>query len=292
VFDFRYHALSLAAVLVALVIGLLLGIAVGDSQLVSTARDDLRRSLRSDVREANAKIASQRKELAFHERYDQDSYPPLVAGRLSGTPIGVIGLGDLPDSLLGEVRDSLDNTGGRLELASLVREPIDVGALAEAASGTRYEQLAEDADLIEPFGYRIGVQLVRGGRLLQNTKGALFSDDSGRYGSLGAVAIVRQPLDGDVPKAQRSATEAFENGLIRGLRRTGQPLIGIETVDSKPSQVRWFGDHGLSSVDDMNLIAGHAAFVLALSRGIEGRAFGVKPTADALLPEVVGPSSG
>jgi hypothetical protein len=292
VFDFRYHALSLAAVLVALVIGLLLGIAVGDSQLVSTARDDLRGSLRSDVRDANAKAAELRKELAFHERYEGESYPPLVAGRLSGTTIGVIGLGALPDNLLGEVRSSLDDTGGRLVLASLVREPIDVGALAGAAAGTRYEAMGDDADLIEPFGYRMGVQLVRGGHLLDRVKSALFSDDSGRYGNLGAVAMIRRPLGNDVPDDQRNATEAFENGLVRGLRSTGQPLIGIETVGTEPSQVKWFDDHGITSVDDMDLIAGHAAFVLSLSRGITDRAFGVKTSADALLPEVVGPSGG
>jgi hypothetical protein len=292
VFDFRYHALSLAAVLVALVIGLLLGIAVGDSQLVSTARDDLRGSLRSDVRDANAKAAELRTELAFHERYEEESYPPLVAGRLSGTTIGVIGLGGLPDNLLGEVRSSLDDTGGRLVLASLVREPIDVGALAGAAAGTRYEAMGDDADLIEPFGYRMGVQLVRGGHLLDRVKSALFSDDSGRYGSLGAVAIIRRPVGNDVPDDQRNATEAFENGLVRGLRSTGQPLIGIETVSTEPSQVKWFDDHGITSVDDMDLIAGHAAFVLSLSRGITDRAFGVKTSADALLPEVVGPSGG
>jgi len=37
-FDYRYHALSLAAVLLALAVGLVIGIAIGDSSLVSSAR--------------------------------------------------------------------------------------------------------------------------------------------------------------------------------------------------------------------------------------------------------------
>ena len=48
-FDFRYHALSLAAVFLALVVGLLLGVAIGDEELVSCA-EDIRDSLREDVR--------------------------------------------------------------------------------------------------------------------------------------------------------------------------------------------------------------------------------------------------
>ena len=52
-FDFRYHALSLAAVFLALVVGLLLGVAIGDKELVSSAQRDLRSSLRADVRQAD-----------------------------------------------------------------------------------------------------------------------------------------------------------------------------------------------------------------------------------------------
>ena len=62
-FDFRYHALSLAAVLVALVIGVLLGVAIGDAGLVSGAEQDLRSGLRQDVREAQAESAGLRERL-------------------------------------------------------------------------------------------------------------------------------------------------------------------------------------------------------------------------------------
>ena len=40
-FDYRYHALSLAAVLLALMIGVLLGVAIGDSNLVSSAKNGI-----------------------------------------------------------------------------------------------------------------------------------------------------------------------------------------------------------------------------------------------------------
>ncbi len=52
--DFRYHALSLVAVLVTLVLGLLLGVAIGDEGLVSSAEKRLRSDLEGDVREARA----------------------------------------------------------------------------------------------------------------------------------------------------------------------------------------------------------------------------------------------
>ena len=44
-FDFRYHALSLAAVLFALAVGILIGVAIGDSNLVSSAQNGIVKNL-------------------------------------------------------------------------------------------------------------------------------------------------------------------------------------------------------------------------------------------------------
>ncbi len=49
-FDYRYHALSLAAVLLALAVGVLLGVAIGDSNLVSSAKSGIVHDLSSEVR--------------------------------------------------------------------------------------------------------------------------------------------------------------------------------------------------------------------------------------------------
>ena len=57
-FDFRYHALSLVAVFLALVVGLLLGVAIGDKGLVSVGAQDMRDSLRDDVRQRRTTSAT------------------------------------------------------------------------------------------------------------------------------------------------------------------------------------------------------------------------------------------
>ena len=53
-FDFRYHALSLAAVLFALALGVLIGVAIGDSDLVSSAKSGIVHDLESEVSERTA----------------------------------------------------------------------------------------------------------------------------------------------------------------------------------------------------------------------------------------------
>src|SRR2546426_4521498 len=123
-FDFRYHALSLAAVFIALMVGLLLGVAIGDKGLVSSAEKNLRSSLRKDVRAARADAARLRGELAQRDQLESDLYPLLVGGRLSGRRVGLIGLGGLPDSTIRRVQDALTDTGGRLAAGGGVPEPL------------------------------------------------------------------------------------------------------------------------------------------------------------------------
>ena len=123
-FDFRYHALSLVAVFLALMIGLLLGVAIGDQGLVSSAEQNVRDSLRKDVRDARAESAGLRKELAERRRFEQAVYPLLVDDRLAGQRIGLIGMGGLPDGAIRAVRRALENTGGRLSAVGIVREPV------------------------------------------------------------------------------------------------------------------------------------------------------------------------
>jgi copper transport outer membrane protein MctB len=133
VFDARYHVLSLAAVLVALVLGLLLGVAIGDSGLVSSAERRIRADLRSDVRAANRRADDLQATLSQQDRFEREVYPLLVTGQLEGQDIGVVFLGRTSDDMVGHVRDALRETGGRLRTVVTVREPVDVGGLADAA---------------------------------------------------------------------------------------------------------------------------------------------------------------
>jgi hypothetical protein len=60
-------------------------------------------------------------------------------------------------------------------------------------------------------------------------------------------------------------------------------VVGAETTETKPSQVSWYRDHKISSVDDIDQLPGRAALVFSLA-GAEG-AYGTKSSADALLPK-------
>lgn len=285
-FDFRYHALSLVAVFLALAVGLLLGVAIGDSGLVSSAQKDIENSLRGDVRASRAEADEVRGELTRHVDYEKQTYPDLVAGRLPGARIGLLFLGSTEGGVVDQVREAIEPAGGDLRWVGVLREPPDLQALADHAVGSRYVTLADNPALLEPLVERLGQQLAVGGRMVSQQRSALMSSFSGEIGQLDGIVIARSPSRPEETDDQHGTTDALESALVRGLLRDDLPVAGVEHLDTDPSQVSWYRDHGLASIDSIDQVSGQAALVFALA-GADG-AFGLKSSAEALLPRVVG----
>lgn len=302
-FDFRYHALSLVAVLIALAVGLLLGVAIGDQGLVSSAERDLRAGLRSEVVQARDQAAESRRELAQRREVErEDFYPLMVGGRLPQARIGLLALGDADDGTVELVEQALRGTGAELASVSVVREPVDLDGVAAALPGedatgraaddepgpVPEAEAAERVELARRLGRQVGLAFAEGGPLLARLRGPLLrlGSSSGSLDGLEGVVLLRRTprLEG----SEAEQTEAFEDALVDGLVAGGAPVVGAETstATGADSQIPWFQAHNLSSVDSLDLLEGRAALVLALA-GEKGT-YGVKPTADALLPSLSG----
>jgi Copper transport outer membrane protein, MctB len=286
VFDFRYHAISLAAVLLALVLGVLIGIAIGDSSLVSEAHNGLVHNLHGELGEARHRTETVQQKLSEEEALAAAEYPLAIHGTLHGRSIGLVFLGASSDEVNALVRSTVTRAGGSLATVVAVREPLDLGGLAQAAAGTHFAALAASTAVLERFGELAGHELVSGGPsvgrgLLSRARASLLSAFDGQLTHLEGVALMRAD-PGATSAAQREAAEAFESGLLAGLAATGVPTVGVELKGTQPSQVSWYRSKGISSVDDLDALAGQAALAYALA-GQHGT-FGIKPTADSLLP--------
>ncbi|MEA2193770.1 MAG: hypothetical protein QOG42_204 [Solirubrobacteraceae bacterium] len=283
-FDFRYHALSLAAVFIALVVGLLLGVAIGDKELVSSAQRDLRSSLRADVRKADSERDAAQARLREQQQFADDVYPILTKDQLRGRRVGLVVLGN-DDGAPDLIRRALQPTGADLSLVAIVRENVELDALAERARGTRYAALAGDPSLLDDLGRRAGIQMVLGGRLVGQVRTVLLQSLSGRFGGLDGVIVMRPT---NIPKDKDTAKRLaiLQDGIARGLVQTGVKVVGVERRASDPSHIGWYRDRELSSVDNVDEQAGKAATVFLLA-GAQG-AYGRRDSAQALLPPVVG----
>jgi Copper transport outer membrane protein, MctB len=312
-FDFRYHALSLAAVLLALAVGVVIGVAIGDSDLVSSAKSGIVHDLKEEVGQAQQHASKLSGELNAEQTFANDLYPIAVHGLLGGQSVGVVFLGGSSNRINGLIRDAVTQAGGNLGTVVAVHEPLDLAGIAKAAKGTRFQALAPasteaseassggaaaavappEPELLEGFGKIVGKQLVSGGanverELISRVRARLLTAFDGQLGKLDEVVIVRNEPTTLTSEQSKSAGE-FDSGLIAGIAAVGIPIVGVELSNAEPSQISWYQSKDLSSVDDLDTTAGQAALVYALT-GSQG-SFGTKPTADSLLPNVVGASA-
>ena len=285
-FDYRYHALSLAAVLLALAVGVLIGVAIGDTNLVSSAKNGIVHNLESEVNGAQRRSGKLQSQLSAEETFAGELYPLAVHGRLAGRNVGLVFLGGSSDRVNGLVRGAVTQGGGALATVVAVREPLDLAGVAQAAAGTHYAALVGDPALVHEFGELAGRQLVSGGalvnrELLSRVRGRLLSAFDGQLGKLEGLVVMRADPAGMTPE-ESQASAGFESGLLAGVAAVGVPAVGVQLSNTEPSQVSWYKSQSISSVDDLDAPAGQAALLYVLA-GAHG-AYGVASSAESLLP--------
>jgi hypothetical protein len=281
----RYHATSLIAVFLALAVGILIGAEFGGDALNGT-RKNLENSLVGNLQDARGRVEDLNAEMGHADEFDEKVYPVLTRDRLLGKRIALVAFGSLPGEITSAVEEALGPTGAKLVGVGVVREPVDSTSLAEELADTRFSELATEPEQLIELGTGVGRQIVIGGTLPEFVRGQLFSHASGEFGALDGVIVVRSQPEGMGP-VQRSTANALETSMLKGITATNVPTVGVESTSTEPSSISFFQSNDLATVDDIDTTAGDLALVYALL-GAEGN-FGVKSSADRLLPDVSTP---
>jgi hypothetical protein len=279
----RYHAASLAAVFLALAVGILIGVGFG-SDVVNGTAEDIEDSLRSELDDANAQIDDLDAQLADERDLASSLAPAVVENRLRGREVAIVALGGLDDSLTAGIRGALEPAGANVQEIAVVRQPPDDDA-AEVVERRRNESRDEQ---LARVAHQAGRALVTGGPKFDDLRAALFSRYSGEPGDIDGVVVVRA-RPSDLGEKDGADTDTVEDGLVAGIRNAlpdrRLTAVGAEATDTDPSSIAWFSDRDMASVDNVDQLAGKVALVYVLG-GAEGE-YGVKETADALLPDLL-----
>jgi hypothetical protein len=280
-FDLRYHVASLAAVFLALLIGILVG--VGISGKADEARnDELRREiadLRGQLESAADSRAGLQRAHEADEAFADDVYPVLIEDRLRGKRIALLFIGSVDAE---HVQRALDDAGAsRLRMRAL-RVPVDPERLDRALVGRA--ELAEyrGDDRLPDLGRLLAAEFVTGGETpaWDALTSQLVEERTGTFRrAADGVVVVR------TAKPQAGPTARFLTGLYAGLAEGGVPAVGAEPSGENPSAVGTWNRAGLSSVDNVDTAAGRLALALLLAGAEEGQ-YGIKGTADAVLPPI------
>lgn len=273
-FDFRYHALSLVAVFLALGIGIVLGSSLGDS-VVSQANKDVRSSLRGDLLDARSNAQKQQSAVSQRDSFISAAFARLAGNKLSGSHVAIVSDGKFPQGMESEVRGAVKAAGGSVDSVSRFDAQPDIGGIA-AKLGSRFQNAGASPAALRAAGKRIGKGLAAGNKLAHTLQNSFPDQFRGDFGPADAIVYYRS----DENRSDQALT--FESALVEGLRAGGVPVVGVEESNTNPSQIGFYVNAKLSSVDDVDQPAGRIALVLGLA-GAEGN-WGFKKTADAPLP--------
>ncbi len=282
--DFRYHAISLIAVLIALTLGLLLGVSIGDSGLVSDFKGNIKESLSADLATARKQRDNARDDLEANESFLDATFPTIVGGELRGQRIALIGNAGSTRKVLGDVRGAVEAADGELVFAGeIVTEP-DLEQIADQLGVRDTGQIESDpVAFADRMGRAVGRRIARG-RADDELRELVFERFSGRFGRARGDVYVRVPIE--LPSRRRRDTaSAFEGGVIEGLVAARRRVSGVERSDWDPSQIRFYKTLGISTVDDVDEYPGKYALVQQLAGNTTGD-YGSKNTADAPIPPV------
>jgi len=235
--------------LVAVFLALGIGIVLGvtvGDSLVSEADQNLRDSLRDDVTDAREDVRNEQDLGSRREEVIEDTAPIVAAGEIAGLRIALVSFGEIPAEVADSVDEAADLGGGRLARTIELTPPDELQG-------------------------RVRALRRRGARIMERRQ---FGFDR--------VVIYREPPPEDEADEDRESREALLAGALETLRRP----VGVETLGTDPSQVSWYEDEGIASVDNVDIPAGQLALVLLLAGGRPEGSYGYKDTADRALPDL------
>lgn len=281
--DLRYHLVSLAAVFLALSVGMLIG-----GLFLNTAPTETQQRLIRRIQEDLARISaeSDRNRRDF-ERVDQalrELTPRLVKQRLKARQVAVVQTGD-DDRALADTLKALRNAGAEIVSVTVVTSrwlelndeekeriirslrnlkpnlPNDFSAVVKAV-----------ANGVALFGYDQAVEILRREGLIRT---------SGDY-TLPCRYVVMVG-GSSAPESPRAAE--VDRPLIRQWQDIGIDVIATERHDCAGSHVAVYRETDIASVDCIDIALGQ--LVLPFLFGAESEAYGVKDSADRVLPTAI-----
>ena len=286
-FDLRYHVASLAAVFLMLVVGILIGVGISGRGFVDDAeRKQLEgkiAGLEEEVDAANETAADFERRQQAAEDFVESAYPALAAKRLDGKNIAILVLGPVDPTVSAIERAVEDDGEGRVARMRALDLPLRLEAV-EAAVSAKPELggYVGDAQLGN-LGRDLGRELAAGGAtpLWDALESEIVEVRDGR---------LADPVDGVIvmrtAEPQAAETSRFLAGIYQGLGSAGVPVVGVEPTRVEQSAIPVFQRYRLSTVDGVDTPVGALAMLLVLADLDAAGDYGVRDTADRILPPI------
>lgn len=309
--SFRYHVVSLVAVLLALAVGIVLG--GGPLQRDEAPVDEA--GAPAELAAAEETVAAQDALLAFGDSYAERTAPVLLKDRLEGRAVTMVMLPSAEEEVAGRVAEMVNQAGGEVGAqVDVSADLLDVSnrQLVDELGTQMYDDARKDVEVptgvsgYERFGrllaYALGTTRDEGATLDRTAESILAAVSTAelvttrgeldRRGSL--VVVVAGSPQGNAD--QRSGAGSVLSALADALDDSTDGVVVVGPLaasaeDGLVAAVRTdavAGSH-VSTVDVADRVAGAVATVMALTEQADGESghYGSPDATDGALPGAV-----
>lgn len=282
--DLKYHITSLIAIFLSLGIGILVGSALVPNTTLIERQNAIISRLEKDFAKIRQESRRVQKEVELSRRFEKESLSLLIADRLKGMRVAIIGTNEENSSFIqNDLTQVLEQAEVEISSVTIIKKRF--GLQEEDKKLKIYAHLGveeEDSRKVAPgVAGRLAKEIARGGDcpLLSYLQGMKVLYSKGDYNLPARVVI----LVGGSGEKKSLEAQFVDLPMVRTFKESGVRVIGVEKVKVKTSYVRYYQQEDLSTVDNTDTIAGQVALIYVLE-GREGN-FGVKEPASSLLPK-------
>lgn len=280
-FDMRYHIASLVAVFLALTVGLLLGPFLVDSSKLTKSQTQLLDSIREDVADVLKKNRDLDQEIRQLKEFQDQVWRAAVKGRLPEQKIIAVSLSSHQDNVYENISKALAQSGAKS--AHLKLDVVKVNF----ADQNMVDNLAASFNTSATTSTFENIFWSRLGQEISGREPTLLITSLSSQGILSVDDQTVLPADGVVLLASsKGAAGNRDVKMLEALKQVPDlAVIGAETGDFSPSRISAYQLASVSTVDNVDTVPGWISLVYLLQERATRANFGVKSTAERLLPQ-------
>lgn len=293
--DIRYHIASLTAVFLALGFGILIGSSFTGPAALSQMKMQIQRQ---NQRLDDAVALNEQDHTLLHQNEDaiEALIPRLVQNQLAGKRVVLIQTGDYPEAVQ-DASQAITQAGGTVSATIALTAHFDMlsdddrQGLAKALGAAS----SDNSNLLRPVAVAIAAGTANHPNVASQIADLAQASVIDMSGDLSAPANMVVLVGGSETEPDSDSDPDLPPGhddeIISLLRAVVAPqakppaIVGCETRDAVQSSIPVYLRAGIASVDCIDQPLGALDLPFALNG--DNSAFGLKPTADRLVPQTL-----
>jgi hypothetical protein len=280
--DLKYHIASLIAVFLALGFGILVGTTLLPNTLLLEKQNAIVKKLEKDFQEIKEENKKIKNKIRIAQSFEKAVFPMLVKNRIKGLKIDILEISEKEDfRLINSISDALKISGAEIKSITFIKENFGFEEIEVRKRICGH--LGLDSGKKERAILNISLRLAREIREGKNTpllkylkkEDIIYAKGNYEEPSKFLVIITKERKIPILENILSPFIDIFEEKNVK--------IVGCETSDVVNSNIPFYKNKDISTVDNVETIYGKISLIYILS-GKKGN-FGIKNTASSLIPE-------